>query len=32
MKYGYPPDLQKLAVDTVVKQAELMVGGMEQTV
>ncbi len=28
-KYGYPPDLQKLAVDTVVKQAELMAGGME---
>lgn len=23
-KYGYPPDLQKLAVDTVVEQAELM--------
>lgn len=23
-KYGYPPDLQKLAVETVVKQAELM--------
>ncbi|AMQ07108.1 hypothetical protein AZE41_14880 [Sporosarcina psychrophila] len=28
-KYGYPADLQKLAVETVVKQAELMVGGME---
>nr|WP_318617104.1 type I restriction enzyme endonuclease domain-containing protein [Sporosarcina sp. YIM B06819] len=28
-KYGYPPDLQKLAVETVVKQAELMAGGME---
>ena len=28
-KYGYPPDLQKLAVDTVVKQAELMAYGME---
>jgi len=28
-KYGYPPDLQKLAVDTVVKRAELMAGGME---
>ena len=28
-KYGYPPDLQNLAVDTVVKQAELMAGGME---
>lgn len=25
-KYGYPPDLQKLAVETVVKQAELMAG------
>lgn len=23
-KYGYPPDLQKMAVETVVKQAELM--------
>lgn len=23
-KYGYPPDLQKLAVETVVEQAELM--------
>ncbi len=28
-KYGYPPDLQKLAVDRAVKQAELMAGGME---
>lgn len=28
-KYGYPPDLQKMAVETVVKQAELMAGGME---
>lgn len=28
-KYGYPPDLQKMAVDTVVKQAELMAGNME---
>ena len=27
-KYGYPPDLQKLAVETVVKQAELMAGNM----
>jgi type I restriction enzyme, R subunit len=25
-KYGYPPDLQKIAVETVVKQAELMAG------
>ncbi|MFD1037790.1 type I restriction endonuclease subunit R [Virgibacillus byunsanensis] len=25
-KYGYPPDLQKMAVETVVKQAELMAG------
>lgn len=24
-KYGYPPDLQKMAVETVIKQAELMV-------
>lgn len=23
-KYGYPPDLQKMAVDNVVEQAELM--------
>lgn len=23
-KYGYPPDVQKEAVDTVIKQAELM--------
>lgn len=23
-KYGYPPDLQKMAVETVVEQAELM--------
>lgn len=23
-KYGYPPDLQKDAVDTVIRQAELM--------
>lgn len=23
-KYGYPPDLQKMAVETVVQQAELM--------
>ncbi|MED2973215.1 type I restriction endonuclease subunit R [Fictibacillus sp. B-59209] len=28
-KYGYPPDLQKLAVETVVKQAELMAGNLE---
>lgn len=27
-KYGYPPDLQKLAVETVVKQAELMAGNI----
>lgn len=27
-KYGYPPDLQKIAVETVVKQAELMAGGI----
>ena len=25
-KYGYPPDLAKLAVETVVRQAELMAG------
>ncbi|GGB01864.1 type I restriction endonuclease subunit R [Macrococcus hajekii] len=23
-KYGYPPDLQKMAIDTVIEQAELM--------
>jgi type I restriction enzyme R subunit len=23
-KYGYPPDMQKLAIETVMKQAELM--------
>lgn len=23
-KYGYPPDLQKLATETVLKQAELI--------
>jgi type I restriction enzyme R subunit len=23
-KYGYPPDMQEKAVDTVLKQAELM--------
>ncbi|GEK32110.1 DEAD/DEAH box helicase [Kurthia zopfii] len=27
-KYGYPPDLQKFAVETVVKQAELMAGNV----
>lgn len=27
-KYGYPPDLQKMAVETVVKQAELMAGNL----
>ncbi|CAD2079346.1 type I restriction endonuclease subunit R [Phocicoccus schoeneichii] len=27
-KYGYPPDLQKMAVETVVKQAELMAENM----
>lgn len=28
-KYGYPPDLRKMAVETVVEQAELMAGNME---
>ncbi|MFA5229112.1 MAG: type I restriction enzyme endonuclease domain-containing protein, partial [Candidatus Paceibacterota bacterium] len=23
-KYGYPPDMQKLATDTVLKQAEMI--------
>src|SRR5690625_1913391 len=27
-KYGYPPDLRKMAVETVVEQAELMAGEM----
>ena len=27
-KYGYPPDLQKMAVETVVQQAELMAGNI----
>ena len=27
-EYGYPPDLQKMAVDNVVEQAELMASGM----
>ncbi|CAM3284841.1 Type I restriction enzyme HindI endonuclease subunit-like C-terminal domain-containing protein [Filibacter tadaridae] len=28
-KCGYPPGLQKIAVDTVVKHTELMAGGIE---
>ena len=27
-KYGYPPDSQQKAVDTVMKQAELMADGL----
>ncbi|MCG4308447.1 DUF3387 domain-containing protein, partial [Enterococcus lactis] len=27
-KYGYPPDLQKMAVDKIVQQAELMAGSL----
>jgi len=27
-KYGYPPDMQKLATDTVLKQAELIADGL----
>jgi type I restriction enzyme R subunit len=27
-EYGYPPDLAKMAVETVVRQAELMAGNM----
>jgi type I restriction enzyme, R subunit len=27
-KYGYPPDMQLKAVETVLKQAELMAGGL----
>lgn len=29
-QYGYPPDLQKMAVETVVKQAELMAGNINE--
>lgn len=29
-QYGYPPDLQKMAVETVVKQAELMAGNISE--
>jgi type I restriction enzyme, R subunit len=28
-RYGYPPDLQKIAVDLVVRQAEAMAGGWD---
>ena len=31
-KYGYPPDKQKKAVETVLKQAELMADGMNTTI
>jgi type I restriction enzyme R subunit len=27
-KYGYPPDKQQMAIDTVMKQAELMADGL----
>ena len=27
-KYGYPPDKQQKAIDTVMKQAELMADGI----
>lgn len=27
-KYGYPPDLQKMAVERIVEQAELMASGL----
>ncbi len=27
-KYGYPPDKQQMTIDTVMKQAELMVDGL----
>jgi type I restriction enzyme R subunit len=26
-RYGYPPDLQKAAVDLVIRQAEVLAGG-----
>ena len=29
-KYGYPPDMQKLATETVLKQAELIAEEMAQ--
>lgn len=29
-RFGYPPDLQKLATDTVIKQAELIAGQMAE--
>ena len=28
--YGYPPDMQKLATETVLKQAELIAGELTQ--
>lgn len=30
-KYGYPPDLQQMAIDTIVQQAELMASNERQT-
>ena len=30
-KYGYPPDMQKLATDTVLKQAEMIAGELSAT-
>lgn len=29
-KYGYPPDKQQKAIDTVLKQAELMANGLNK--
>ena len=29
-KYGYPPDKQQLAIDTIMKQAELMADGLSR--
>jgi type I restriction enzyme R subunit len=28
-KYGYPPDKQRQATDTVIQQAEMMAGSLE---
>lgn len=29
-KYGYTPDMQKLATETVIKQAEMLAGEMQE--
>jgi type I restriction enzyme R subunit len=30
-QYGYPPDMQRLATETVLKQAELIAGELTQS-